>query len=70
MDPASGNGTATTPGDRVLPGTVQASVTDARAVTTAFALDRFGAPTLIEEPLGRRTAIENTSRARSCTSRS
>jgi len=46
-------GTSTNPGGNVDTAAVRATVTNARGYTTTYALDRFGAPTLIQEPLGR-----------------
>ena len=53
IDPASGQGTSANPGANVDTAVVRATVTNARGYTTTYALDRFGAPTLIQEPLGR-----------------
>jgi RHS repeat-associated protein len=58
IDPASGKGTAAAPGTRVIPANVRATVTNARANVTSYALDRSGAPTRIEAPLGRTTVFE------------
>ena len=40
---------------------VRAAVTNARGYTTTYALDRLGAPTLIQEPLGRTTVFARDS---------
>ena len=45
------------PGANVDTAAVRASTTNARGSTTTYALDRFGAPTLIQEPLGRTTIL-------------
>lgn len=53
IDPASGQGSSSNPGANLDTAVVRATVTNARGYTTTYALDRFGAPTLIQEPLGR-----------------
>lgn len=53
IDPASGKGSSATPGANVDTAAVRATVTNARGYATTYALDRFGAATLIQEPLGR-----------------
>jgi YD repeat-containing protein len=54
-DPALGYGSFSNPAPRVRPDSVRAELTNPRGFTTRFALNRFGAPTRIEEPLGRTT---------------
>ena len=56
IDTTTGSGTSTNPGANVDTSTVRASTTNPRGFTTTYALDRFGAPTLVQEPLGRTTA--------------
>jgi RHS repeat-associated protein len=53
IDPASGQGSSTNPGPNLDTAVVRATVTNARGYQTTYALDRFGAPTLVQEPLGR-----------------
>jgi RHS repeat-associated protein len=53
IDPASGQGSSANPGANVDTAAVRAKVTNALGYATTYALDRFGAPTLIQEPLGR-----------------
>jgi RHS repeat-associated protein len=57
VDPASGLGTSTNPAPRVLPANVRASITNPRGFTTQYTLDRFGAETRVEKPLGRTTKL-------------
>jgi RHS repeat-associated protein len=52
-----GRGSSSDPAEAVPSSSVRAHVTDPRNSTTRLALDRFGAPTLIEEPLGRTTHL-------------
>lgn len=58
IDPASGYGSSTNPGANVDSAAVRATVTNARGYLTTFALDRFGAPTLIQEPMGRTSRFD------------
>lgn len=53
----AGTGTASSPAAPVASSAVEATVTDVRGQMTAYEVDRFGAPTRIEEPLGRTTLI-------------
>ncbi len=64
IDPASGLGTPTNPGASVDTAAVRASTTNARGFTTTYGLDRFGAPTLVQEPLGRTTTFTRDSSSR------
>jgi RHS repeat-associated protein len=57
IDPASGLGTFASPAPRVVSDSVWASVTNPRGFTTRYRVDRWGAPTRIDEPLGRITII-------------
>jgi len=57
IDPASGLGTSTSPGPRVIPANLRAMITNPRGFETRFALNRFGAALRIEEPLGRTTRL-------------
>ena len=57
IDPASGKGTSSNPGSDVDTAVVRASLTNARGYVTTYALDRFGAATLVQEPLGRTTSF-------------
>ncbi len=61
VDPASGQGTSLNPGPAVNGSTIRASVTNAKGSTTSYALDRFGAPIRVEEPLGRTSAFTRDS---------
>src|SRR4029077_20788939 len=58
IDPSSGLGTSSNPGANVDTASVRVSRTNGRGFTTTYALDRFGAPTLVQEPLGRTTAYK------------
>lgn len=62
--PATGTGTATAPAAAVLPASVRISATDARSSTATFAVDRFGNPTSITEPLGRTTTVQRDQHGR------
>lgn len=53
----STNGTSSNPLPAVTADNVRGSTTDARGFTTQYQLDRFGAPTRVEEPLGRTTVV-------------
>lgn len=53
----AGRGSFTYPAPAVGSSSVRIKATDPRNNTTRLALDRFGAPTLIEEPLGRTTRL-------------
>lgn len=53
----SSNGTSSNPLPAVAADNGRGSTTDARGVTTQYQLDRFGAPTRVEEPLGRTTVV-------------
>ena len=64
IDPASGFGTVTNWGANVDTAAVRASTTSARGFTTTYGLDRFGAPTLVQEPLGRTTTFTRDSSSR------
>ncbi len=64
IDPASGLGTSTNPGANVDTAAVRASATSARGFTATYGLDRFGAPTLVQEPLGRTTRVTRDSSSR------
>jgi RHS repeat-associated protein len=55
--PAPGTGSAASPAARVLPTQVRLTATDALGNAASFAVDRFGNPTSITEPLGRTTYI-------------
>ena len=55
--PAVGSGTWSSPAPARRSDAVRTAVTSPRGHTTRFALDRFGQPTRIEEPLGRTTRI-------------
>jgi RHS repeat-associated protein len=55
--PAAGTGTAGSPAPRLQPHEVRVEVTDPRGNVSRMALDPFGAPTRVEEPLGRVTSI-------------
>jgi len=57
IDPGSGLGSSTNPAPRINGVAIRASVTSPRRITTSYALDRFGAATRLEEPLGRTTAF-------------
>jgi len=61
IDSASGLGTSGSPAPHVNGVTVRAGVTNAKGFTTSYALDRFGAPTLVQQPLGRTTTITRDS---------
>lgn len=61
IDPASGQGSSSNPGANLDTAVVRATVTNARGYTTTFSLDRFGAPTLIQEPLGRTSRFSRDS---------
>jgi RHS repeat-associated protein len=61
IDPASGQGTSSNPGPNLDTAVVRATVTNARGYITTYALDRFGAPTLIQEPLGRTSRFSRDS---------
>jgi len=50
--PANGKGTASVAADRVDPTLVRARVTDYHGRTTQLKLDRWGAPTRVEDPWG------------------
>ena len=56
IDSASGLGTSANPGPDIDTVVIRATTTNPRGYPTTYALDRFGAPTLIQEPLGRTTA--------------
>src|SRR5207237_8373042 len=58
---SSGKGTYSNPADHVDTGTVRATITNARGYTTTYALDRFGAANLIQQPLGRTTSFTRDS---------
>jgi RHS repeat-associated protein len=58
VDPASGLGTSGNPAPQVVPSALRAVLVNPRGFSTAFAVDRFGAPTRIEEPLGRVTTLD------------
>ncbi len=62
--PRSGTGTFSNPGVRVVSDTVRAAVTDARGNTTRMALDLFGSPTRVEDPLGRVATLERDEHSR------
>jgi len=53
INPASGQGTSTSPGPNVDTAVVRVTLTNPRGYPTTFALDRFGAATLVQAPLGR-----------------
>jgi RHS repeat-associated protein len=53
VDPASGLGTSANPASRIDTSVVRAEVTNARGFVTRYAVDRWGAATRVEEPLGR-----------------
>jgi RHS repeat-associated protein len=61
----SGTGSVGNPAPRVLPENVRVEGTDARGFTTRAAVDPFGAPTRIEEPLGRVTSLTRDRHGRS-----
>src|SRR4029077_881207 len=61
IDPASGQGTSSNPGSDVDTAVVRASLTNPRGYATTYALDRFGAATLVQEPLGRTTSFTRDS---------
>ncbi|HVH66655.1 MAG TPA: RHS repeat-associated core domain-containing protein [Gemmatimonadales bacterium] len=61
INPATGQGTSSNPGPNVDTAAVRATVTNARSFTTTYALNRFGAATLIQEPLGRTTSFTRDS---------
>lgn len=53
VDPASGKGTSGNPGDRVIPDSVRATLTNPRGISVKYKLDRFGSAVRVEEPYGR-----------------
>jgi RHS repeat-associated protein len=57
IDPATGQGTAGNPAPRRKADTLRADVTNPRGFSTRYALNRWGAATRIEEPLGRVSTI-------------
>lgn len=59
--PSGSSGTSSNPAPNVDTATIRASTTNARGLATTYALDRFGAPTLVREPLGRTTTISRDS---------
>jgi len=61
VDSASGLGTSGSPGQHVNGATVRARTSNATGYTTSYALDRFGASTLVQEPLGRTTTLQRDS---------
>ena len=64
---ASGGWTGTSrssPAPRVLPADVRVEVTEPRGSTTRMAVDRFGSPTRVEEPLGRVTTLTRDAHGR------
>jgi RHS repeat-associated protein len=64
IDPASGLGTSSSPGANVDTAIVRATTTNARGLSTTYGLDRFGAPNLVQEPLGRTTRFTRDSSSR------
>ena len=60
-DPGSGLGTSSNPALNVDTAAARATLTNARNYTTIYAVDRFGAATRIQEPLGRTTSITRDS---------
>jgi len=56
--PGPGLGTSSAPGARVDPAAVRVSATDPRGAVVKAAVDRYGAPTRVEEPYGRITTID------------
>jgi RHS repeat-associated protein len=64
VDPSSGYGSSGNPATRVIPTNVRASITDARGSVAKYALDRWRAPTRIEEPYSRVTQITRNSNGR------
>jgi len=57
IDPASGQGTSTNPGANVDTAAVRATLANPRGYGTTYALNRFGAARLVQEPLGRTTSF-------------
>jgi RHS repeat-associated protein len=61
INPATGRGTSSNPGPNVDTAAVRAAFTNARGYTSTYALDRFGAANLVQEPLGRTTSFTRDS---------
>ncbi len=61
IDTATHRGSSLSPGPMVDTVGVRAIVTNARGYGTTYALDRFGAANLIQEPLGRTTSVARDS---------
>jgi len=61
---AGGGGANTSPATAVTRETARAIVTNPRGNSASFAVDAFGAPTRIEEPLGRVTIVDRDSASR------
>jgi RHS repeat-associated protein len=53
INPSTGQGTSSNPGPNVDTTVVRATLTNAKGYTTTYALDRFGAANLVQQPLGR-----------------
>lgn len=63
IDPASGIGTSGSPAPRVNPDTLFATVTDPEGNVTKLALNRWGQPLWIKDPVGAQTTFGYTSAA-------